>query len=223
MSKSPDSSEPLLDIKQRSPGWLDFATVSSVALGLAEAFIGRIGNSNALLANAVESLDNLTYGLDSLAARDELARRKNHMLRRFAGSIICAASLYVAANSAYDLVSREVPEINSDFAALSGAAAILDGAYVLGLHKYAQRGTTHRDAFRHAVADTTSSVIATGALIASTHGYPAVDAWVGLGLSGWTILMTFPTNRRITSADKIFVRDKPIADSDTAQEYTGEA
>ena len=207
MSEPAARPEVLFDIRKRSPRWLDFATVSSVALGLTEAFVGRIGNSNVLLANAFETLDNTTYGLDSLAARSEQDRRRNHRLRRFAGSIICAASLYVAANSTYDLVNHETPEIGSEFAILTGATVALNGSYALGLRKYSQRGTTHRDAFRHAVADTASSVIATGAIIASAHGYPGVDAWTGIGLSAWTIAMTFPTNNRITSADTLFVND----------------
>jgi hypothetical protein len=111
------------------------------------------------------------------------------------------------ANSSYDLVNHEIPEIESEFAVLTGAAAILNGSYALGLRKNSQRGTTHRDAFRHAIADTTSSAIATGAIIASAHGYPAVDAWTGIGLSAWTIAMTYPTNSRITSADTLFVSD----------------
>ena len=184
MSEPAARPEVLFDIRKRSPRWLDFATVSSVALGLTEAFVGRIGNSNVLLANAFETLDNTTYGLDSLAARSEQDRRRNHRLRRFAGSIICAASLYVAANSTYDLVNHETPEIGSEFAILTGAAVALNGSYALGLRKYSQRGTTHRDAFRHAVADTASSVIATGAIIASAHGYPGVDPWTGISLSG---------------------------------------
>ncbi len=218
MSESIAQPEPLLDAPKRSPRWLDIATVSSIALGLSEVFIGRIGNSNTLLANAVETLDNTTYGLDSLAARSEFDRRRNHRLRRLAGAIICAASLYVVGNSIFDLVDHREPEIGSEFAALSGAAVLLNGSYVLGLRKDSQYGTTHRDAFRHAIADTASSAIATGAIIASSHGYPIVDAYTGIGLSFWTIFMTFPTNKRITSADSQYVSfsDDSVSESNTA-------
>lgn len=216
MGESIARSEPLLDVRKRSPGWLDFATATSVVLGLAEVIIGRFGNSNALLANAVETLDNTTYGLDSLAARSELNRRRNHRLRRFAGSIICAASLCVAGNSIYDLVDHKFPEIGSEYAALSGTSVILNGSYVLGLKKNSEHGTTHRDAFRHAMSDTASSLIATGAIIASTHGYPMVDAWTGIGLSGLTIVMTAPLNKRITGADSLFVSQSSVSENNTA-------
>ncbi len=191
--------------KGRSPFWIDVATAVSVGLGVAEAVLGGMGNSNALLANATENLDNITYGLDSIAARREYDRRLNHRLRRGAGALITLAATYVAGNSIYDLYYNKYPTVPSELAGLSVGSAVLDGVIAAGLSKHAQPGTTHRDAFRHSSADTISSVIAAGAIVASSHGFPTVDAYTGLVLSGWTILMTFPTNSRIKNADNLFV------------------
>ncbi len=194
-----------IDPETRSPLWLDIATVGSVIIGFAEVAVGTIGNSNALLANAFENLDNLTYGLDSVAARNEQNRKKNHVLRRVAGSIICAASLAVVANSVYDLQAHETPKLNSSGIELAAAATLLNASFAYGLSKHAHIGTTHRDAFRHSFADTISSAITVGAVIASKNGYPIVDSWTGIGLGVWTIAMTFPTNNRINSADQSFI------------------
>lgn len=199
--------EPLIDPEGRSPLWLDIATTGSLALGVTEAVVGTIGRSNALLANAIELLDNSTYGLDSVAARNENNRKKNHRLRRIAGSIICMASLGVGANATYDLISHKSPKLESIDATFAATATILNASFIVGLKKNANRGTTHRDAYRHATADTISSALAVGAIIASNNGLPTLDAWAGIGFCAWTIVMTLPTNARIESADYAFMND----------------
>ncbi len=205
MHKGDKESKALFEVSQRSPFWIDVATVGSIGLGVAEAVLGGLGNSNALLANATENLENITYGLDSIAARSEQNRKLNHRLRRWAGALITTAALYVCGSSVYDLVRHDYPTVPAEFAGLSLGSAMLDGAIAMGLNKHANPGTTHRDAFRHSAADTISSVISAGAIVASAHGYPTIDAYSGIGLSVWTIVMTFPTNSRIKKADNLFL------------------
>ncbi len=194
-----------MEVSYRSPFWIDFATFGSIVLGATEVVLGGMGNSNALLANATENLDNITYGLDSIAARKEQNRKLNHKLRRWAGALITTAALYVFSSSIYDLTTDSYPTVPGEFAGLALGSAVLDGMIAAGLNKHANPGTTHRDAFRHSAADTISSVISAGAIMASAHGYPTVDAYTGIGLSVWTIAMTFPTNNRIKKADNTFM------------------
>lgn len=205
MERSTNKANRAINVNERSPFWIDLATGSSIALGVAEAIVGlKVGGGNTVLANSVEMLDNGTYAIDSLASRNEIDRKKNHRLRRIAGSLICTASLYVAATSAYDLMEGHNVAVNPIFALFTGTATLVNGSYVLGLSKHAQDGTTHRDAFRHASADTISSAIATNSIILSAQGLPSLNNWTGLALSAWTILMTFPTKNRIESADQYF-------------------
>ncbi len=188
---------------RRTPFWIDFATSTSLILGATEVIVGlKLGGGNTVLANSVEMLDNGTYALDSMAARSESNRKRNHRLRRLAGGLICAASLYVATNSTYDLIENHNPEVSPIFALFTSTATVINGSYALGLNRHAQIGTTHRDAFRHASADTISSAIATNSIILSTQGLPSLNNWTGLVLSIWTIGMTYPTKKRIEAADK---------------------
>src|SRR5664279_4891211 len=119
-----------LDPNSRSPLWLDIAAVASVILGVAEAVVGR--GSSALLANAVGMLDNSTYALDSVAARNEHNRKRNHIIRRIAGSLICGASFYVGANAVFDLVTNHMESVPIITAWFAIAATILNGIFVIG-------------------------------------------------------------------------------------------
>ena len=71
-------------------------------------------------------LDNTTYALDSLAARDEKNRRKNHNLRRTAGAVICLAALGVGAKSLYDGLGHETSTVSTADAAFAAAATGLN-------------------------------------------------------------------------------------------------
>ena len=89
------------------------------------------------------------------------------------------------------------------------AATGLNLSFALGLKKDAFKGTEHRDAFRHACIDTFSSLATTGSIIVTTgvaglQGHPMVDGCTGVALCAGTILSTFPTNKRILSADRAF-------------------
>jgi Co/Zn/Cd efflux system component len=184
-----------------------------VALGVAETIFGVITGSNALLGNAVGLLDNTTYGLDTLAAKDNYDRKKNHHLRRAAGAIICLASFGVGAKASYDLYTQESPEINLPEAGFAVAATGLNLSFALGLKKDAYKGTEHRDAFRHACIDTFSSLATTSSIIVTTgiagmQGHPIVDGCTGVALCAGTIIATLPTNKRIFSADPAFI-NKP--------------
>lgn len=183
----------------RSTRWLDFAAAGSVALGVATLLRG---GSSTVLANAISLMDNSTYALHSAAARSERDVQRNHRIRRLAGAVICAASLYVAADAVNDLVHNEVATVDASDAAFALAATALNGSFVVGLKRDAAKGTAHRDAWRHAVADTASSAVATGAIAVGASGYPMVDALAGITISGWTIAMTFPTRARIEGEDE---------------------
>jgi divalent metal cation (Fe/Co/Zn/Cd) transporter len=204
------SAEPLTNPAGQSRRWLERATKGSVALGLAETAFGLITGSNALLGNAVGLLDNTTYGFDALAAKHNYDRKKNHQLRRAAGAIICLASLGVGAKASYDLYNHESPEVNLPEAGFAVAATGLNLSFAIGLKKDAFKGTEHRDAFRHACIDTFSSLATTGSVIATTgiaglQGHPIIDGCTGVALCAGTIISTFPTNKRIFSADQVFI------------------
>jgi Co/Zn/Cd efflux system component len=97
--------------------------------------------------------------------------------------------------------------------ALAGLA--MNGGIALSLRKDAQAGTTHRDAWRHAGADTLSAAVTAGSLAATATGHPTVDAITGIGMGVWTIACTLPTKSRLESADEAFA---PLAEASELSE-----
>ena len=209
---STNETVPFVNENGRTPRWFNIAFWSSMVLGLTELVIGAMSSNAALSANAAEMLDNSSYKLDALAANREQDRKTNHRLRRFAGGIIVAAALYTGSVSASNLWHDTKPTNPVDYAALSATGMVLNGLYVNGFHRHAQEGTTHRDAFRHSVADTIGSAMATGAIIASAHfGVPYITEATGSGIAIWTAALTFPTNARIKSADGYYLsQENPL-------------
>jgi Co/Zn/Cd efflux system component len=114
--------------------------------------------------------------------------------------------------------AHEVPDVSSYAAGFAAVGIALNGSYVLGLKKDADSGTTHRDGFRHGASDTISSAVAVGAIIAANHGYPAVDTYASLGMCASTIIFTFPTNRRIESADRVYANVQSESESAAGEE-----
>lgn len=194
-----------LDPKNRSTRALDVAAVGSLAFGLVEAGFGIVANSPTLMANSVGMMDNSTLALYSYAARREHNRRTNHMVRRIAGAAICAASLWVAADAIHDLATDQMSNVETSDIGFGVVATAMNAGFVLGLRKNADPGSTHRDAWRHAAADTGTSGFATIMIAVGANGHPVMDAAAGIAMSAITIAATFPTNSRITEADKAFV------------------
>jgi len=198
-TRTPTSANPYLRGKRTSVVGL----VANLALGLGKLAAGILGHSQALIADAVESLGDsvgslvVWGGLDVASRPPDADHPYGHgkaepLAAAFVAILLMAAGIYIAVESVHQIVIPHQGPAPFTLAVVLGVVLVKETLYRVVAKVGRETGShaVHTDAWHHRADAITSGAAAIGIAIALIGGprFAAADGWAALFASGIILL-----------------------------------